>query len=86
MCCICQSACWRHCSPIRITADPVVKRQMQALRQGGALILRRWTVPEFRRGGSALFDFPESYLKIIPTSMHHLFQRKPVVLAVSVLP
>ena len=62
---------------IRITADPHVKRQMQALRQERvALILRSVDCSVSLRRLSALFDFPESYLKIIPTSMHHLFQRE----------
>ena len=62
---------------IRITADPHVKRQMQALRQERvALILRSVDCSVSLQRLSALFDFPESYLKIIPTSMHHLFQRE----------
>lgn len=62
---------------IRITADPKVKRQMQALRQEKvALILRSVDCSVSLRRLSSLFDFPEAYLKIIPASMHHLFQRE----------
>ena len=62
---------------VRITADPKVKRQMQALRQERvALVLRSVDCSVSLRRLAALFDFPEAYLKIVPTSMHHLFQRE----------
>lgn len=62
---------------IRITADPMVRRQMQALRQERiALIIRSVDNSVSLRRLAALFDFPEHLMKIIPTSMHNLFQRE----------
>lgn len=62
---------------IRITADNKVKRQMQSLKQEQiALIIRSVDSSVTLRRISALFNFPEQQLKIIPTSMHHLFQRE----------
>lgn len=62
---------------IRISADSAVKQQMQALRQEQiALIIRSVDSCVTLRRISALFDVPEKLLKIIPTSMHHLFGRE----------
>lgn len=62
---------------IRITADPKVRRQMQALRQEQiALVIRSVDCSVSLRRLASLFDFPEHLMKIIPTSMHHLFQRE----------
>lgn len=62
---------------IRVTADPMVRRQMQALKQERiALIVRSVDSSVTLRRVSALFNFPEHLMKIIPVSMHHLFQRE----------
>lgn len=62
---------------IRITADPMVRRQMQALRQERiALVIRSVDSSVSLRRLASLFDFPEHLMKIIPTSMHNLFQRE----------
>ncbi len=62
---------------IRISADAAVRKQMQALKQENiALVIRSVDSSVTLRRVSTLFDFPEQLLKIIPTSMHHLFQRE----------
>ncbi len=62
---------------ISITADEKVRQQMQALRQEKiALIIRSVDCSVTLMRLSSLFQFPEHLLKIVPTSMHHLFQRE----------
>ncbi len=62
---------------IRITANSTIKKQMHALKQEEiALIIRSVDSSVTLRRIADLFDFPEEHLKIIPTSMHRLFQRE----------
>lgn len=62
---------------IQITADPKVRRQMQALQQERiALVIQSVDSSVTLRRISALFGFPEHLIKIIPVSMHNLFQRE----------
>ena len=62
---------------VQITADPVVKKQMQALKQENiALVIRSMDSSVSLRRLSALFQFPEHLMKILPASMHNLFQRE----------
>lgn len=62
---------------VRILADPSVSRQMRALRQEQiALVIRTVDHSVTLRRISTLFHFPEHLMKIIPISMHHLFQRE----------
>lgn len=62
---------------VQITADPVVKKQMQALKQENiALVIRSMDSSVSLRRLSTLFQFPEHLMKILPASMHNLFQRE----------
>lgn len=62
---------------ISITADAGVRHQMQALRQEKiALVIRSVDSSVTLQRLSSLFQFPEHLLRIVPTSMYHLFQRE----------
>ncbi len=62
---------------VQINADPQVKQQMRALRQEQiSLVIRSVDSCVTLRRMNRLFDFPEGLMKILPASMHHLFQRE----------
>jgi Cu+-exporting ATPase len=67
---------------VRITADPMVKRQMQALKQEKiALVIRSIDSSVTLKRLATLFSFPEQQMKILPTSMHNLFERETASMA-----
>ena len=62
---------------VRITADPSVQRRMRALGQEHISLVIRSVDPSVTlRRLSNLFSYPENLMKILPSSMHHLFQRE----------